>query len=102
MKNKVLGFVNIAISKNNMHADQETLQQCTSGVQQWPMNNGLLLNPTKSDAVQFTIGKGCSTVEDISTVCVSNVAIQPSKSVKCLGITLDKRLSFDQQVDNVC
>jgi hypothetical protein len=60
-----------------MHADLETLQQCTSGLRQWLMNNGLLLNPTKSDVVQFTIGKGRNTVEEITTVCVSNVAIQP-------------------------
>jgi hypothetical protein len=85
-----------------MHADLETLQQCTAGVQQWLMHNGLLLNPTKSDAVQFTLGKGRSKVEEITTVCVSGVAIQPSKSVKSLGVTLDKHLSFDEQVDNVC
>jgi hypothetical protein len=65
------------------------------------MHNGLLLNPTKSDAVQFTLGKGRSTIEEISTVNVSGVAIQLSKSVKKLGV-LDKHLSFDEQVDNVC
>ena len=46
--------------------------------------------------------KGRSVIEEISTVRVSGVAIQPSKSVKRSGVTLDKHLSFDEQVDNVC
>ena len=49
----------------------------------------------------FAIGKGCSMVKKITPVCVSYVSIQPSKSVKRLGVTLDKHLSFDEQVDNV-
>ncbi len=92
----------IAISKNNKDTELETLQQCTSGVQQWLMHNGLLLNPAKSDAVQFTLGKGRSAIEEISKVCVSGVAIKPSMFVKSLGVTLDKHLSFNEQVDNVC
>ena len=66
------------------------------------MHNGLLLNPAKSDAVQFTLGKGRSAIEEISKVCVSGVAIKPSMFVKSLGVTLDKHLSFNEQVDNVC
>ena len=66
------------------------------------MHNGLLLNPTKSDAVQFTLDKGRSALEEISTICVSGVAIQTSKSVNSLGVTLDKNLSFDERVDNAC
>ena len=57
----------IANSKNNMHTELGTLQRCTSGVQQWLMQNGLLLTPTKSDAFQFTLGKGRSVIEEIST-----------------------------------
>jgi hypothetical protein len=85
-----------------MHVDLENRQQCNSGVHQWLMNNGLLLNLTKSDVVQFTTGKGRSrpTVEEITTVCVHNVAIQPSKPVKSLGVTLDENVSFDEQVDS--
>jgi len=32
---------------------------------------------------------------------VSYVAIQPAATLKSLGIELDRRLSFDQQVSNV-
>ena len=48
-----------------MHTELETLQRCTSGVQQWLMHNGVLLNLTKAGAVQFTLGKGRSVVEEI-------------------------------------
>ena len=91
----------IAIRKNNMHTECKTLQQCTFDVQQWLMHNGLLSNSTKSDAVQITLGKGRSVIEEFSTVCVSGAAIQPSKSVKSSGVTLNKHLSFDEQVNNV-
>ena len=35
-------------------------------------------------------------------VSVSGVAIKPAETVKSLGVVLDRRLTFDQQVNNVC
>ena len=39
----------------------------------------IVIESTKSDAVQFTLGIGHSVIEEVNTVCVSGVAIQPSK-----------------------
>ena len=33
---------------------------------------------------------------------MSGVAIKPAETVKSLGVVLDRRLTFDQQVNNVC
>ena len=52
---------------NNMCSEFDTLQQCTFGVQQYVMHDGLLLNQTKGNAVQFTLEQCyCSVVEAIS------------------------------------
>lgn len=94
----------IAISKcdKTSKAQLSTLESCVSAVHNWMLHNGLSLNPAKSEAIQFSIGRGHSTVVDIATVNVSGAAIQPTASVKSLGVRLDRHLSFDQQIDSVC
>ena len=69
---------------------------------QWLLHNGLQLNPSKSDVIQFTAGTGREQVDDVSSLQVSDAAIQPSPTIKTLGVTLDRLLTFDQHVANVC
>jgi hypothetical protein len=57
---------------------------------------------SKSDAIQFKPCRGRSNINDIATVNVSGVAIQPAATVKSLGVILDRCLSFDQHISNVC
>jgi len=66
------------------------------------LRNGLALNPSKTEAIQFSLGRGRSCVDDIQCINVSDVAIQPASTLKSIGVVLDRRLSFDQQVSNVC
>lgn len=92
----------IAISRGNKDVQLATLEQCLSKVHQWLLHNGLALNPVKSDAVQFALGRGRARADGVAVVDVSGVAIRPAAVVKSLGVVLDERLSFDQQVDKVC
>ena len=64
--------------------------------------NGLLLNPNKSEVIQFTTTRGRDRVDDVTSLNVSNAAVKPSSTVKSLGVTLDRKLSFDAHVANVC
>ena len=66
------------------------------------LHNGLQLNPSKSEVIQFTAGRGREQVDDVSSLQVSDAAIQPSPTIKTLGVTLDRLLTFDQHVANVC
>ena len=52
--------------------------------------------------IQFTTGRGREQVDDVSSLQVSDAAIQPSPTIKTLGVTLDRLLTFDQHVANVC
>jgi len=56
----------------------------------------------KDEAIQFSLRRGHSSVDDMQCVNVSGVDIQPAATVKSLGVVLDCSLSFNQQVSNVC
>ena len=78
------------------------LENCTASVHAWLQINGLQLNPTKSAVIQFTATRGRDRVDDVTSLQVSNAAIKPSSTIKSLGVTLDRKLSFDAHVTNVC
>jgi len=84
----------IAASKADLKANIDTLEKCTAAVHQWLLHNGLQLNPSKSEAIQFTAGRGRKQVDDVSLLQVSDAAIQPSPTIKTLGVTLDRLLKF--------
>lgn len=92
----------IMISKRDAPVQLETLERCIYAVHDWMLQNGLSLNPSKSEAIQFSLGRGRRSVSDIGSVDVSGADIQPTTVVKSLGVLLDQHLSFDQQVDSVC
>lgn len=94
--------VYIAISRDDADAQLATLEHCVSEVHEWLLHNGLALNPAKSDAVQFSTGRGCSSVDNVAAINVSGAAIRPASTVKSLGFILDERLSFNQQINTVC
>ena len=89
--------VYIAVSKSDF---QLKLNQFS--VHAWLQMNGLQLNPNKSEVIQFTAIRGRDRVEDVTSLQVSNAAIKPSSTIKCLGVTRDTKLSFDEHVTNVC
>lgn len=64
--------------------------------------NGLQRNPIKSEVIQFTVTRGRDKVDDVTSVVVSNAVIQPVSSIRSLGVTLDRKRSFDQHVNNTC
>ena len=63
---------------------------------------GLQLNPIKSEVIQFTATRGRAKVDDVTSVVVSNAIIQLVSSTRSRGVTLDRKLSFDDHVNNTC
>ena len=92
----------ISISRDNADVNLATLEQCTVKVNEWLLHNGLALNPSKSDVIQFVANHGRSRVDNVAALSISGVALKPSETVKSLGVVLDRRLSFDQHVNIVC
>ena len=61
------------------------------------------MNCTQRDRIQFAVDGGrVRDRVDVETISISDVDIQTSSAVKSLGITLDRKLTFDQQVANAC
>ena len=79
----------------------DRLERCTTGVHTWLLSNGLQLNPQKSEVIQVAVGRRRDRF-DVETISISDVGIQTSSAIKSLGVTLDKKLTFDQHVPNVC
>ena len=92
----------ITVLKDDVLSCVCRLESCINAVHKWLSQNWLSLNPKKSEAIQFTSGRGQSRVEDIASIAVSGVRIKPSTVVKSLGVTLDGGLTFDQHIANVC
>ena len=90
----------ITSTKNEFSNGISTLLACTNRIYAWITNNGLALNPSKSEAIVFQ-GPRCAenVVKDV-IVAGSNITI--SLNVKSLGVVLDKKLSFDKHDAGVC
>ena len=65
------------------------------------LHNGLALNPSKSEVIEFGTAQALhkSNIQDFN---VAGSVIAVSDQIKSLGVVLDKRLSFDAQVDRTC
>jgi len=77
------------------------LELCTIAVRDWFLQNGMLLNPDKSEvllvagrtqALKFASGTG---------ILVAGSQITFSVKLKSLGVTIDQSLSFNQHVQNI-
>jgi hypothetical protein len=61
----------------------------------WFSSNGLKANPSKFQLISF--GN-----TDIGSVTVGDSVIEQQSCIKYLGVLIDKKLSFSDQVNNVC
>ena len=82
-----------------------SIESCTLIVHYWLLNNGLHLNPSKSEAIIFfnPRSKPLQTLsESIGSIFVAGSPIKLQASIKNLGVYLDSRLAFDKQVSEIC
>jgi len=64
--------------------------------------NGLSLNPDKSEAIIIGTGSRQRSEGYLEVIDLGNVHIQPSESIRSLGVVIDNTLSSDAQVNSVC
>ena len=82
-----------------------SIKSCTQRVHNWLLNNGLHLNPSKSEAIAFFNPRSKpleSLAESIASISVAGSPIKLQSSIKNLGVYLDSRMSFDRQVSETC
>ena len=85
-----------------------SIESCTQRVHNWLLNNGLHLNPSKSEAIAFFNPRSkplealAEAAESIKSISVAGSPIKLQSSIKNLGVHLDSRMSFDKQVSETC
>ena len=62
------------------------------------MQNGLQLNPDKSEVLVFGTTKQLQATSSVTSVTVAGVDLPVADEMKVLGVTLDCRLTFDKHV----
>ena len=91
----------------SMHADNTAdglavLAACTADVRHWYLQNGLQLNPEKSEALVIgTSSQLQVATSNMSSVSVAGVDLPVADKMKILGVVLDRRLSFDSHATMV-
>jgi len=74
---------------------------CIQDVACWFLENGLLLNPAKTEAVLFGTSAQRKKVPTASGIDVAGAVVPFRDTVKLLGITLESALTMDHHVSEV-
>jgi len=87
------------MSSDNTSEGLSVLAACTADVRQVYLENGLHLNPDKSEALIIGTANQLRTANSaITSVCVADVELPVANVIKVLGVVLDRRLAFDKHV----
>ena len=79
----------LAMRADNTSAELSVLAACTADVRQWYMQNGLQLNPDKSEALIIgTAHQLRAATSTVSSVTVADVNLPLANEMKVLGVTL--------------
>ena len=75
------------------------LELCIADVCKWMTENALKLNEEKTD---FIIFAAHTNQYSTPSLCIGESVINPSESIKILGVTLDNRLTMQKHITNTC
>jgi len=90
------------MSKSDKAQRVEDLQRCLQSLHEWFAQNGLALNPDKTDVVSICPIWQHRTETAVDGINVAGINIKPADQLKSLGVILDHRLNFVPHVKNVC
>ena len=82
-------------------SDIKKLEECSLAVKDWFTQNGMLLNPDKSEVLLVARKANADKFAHGTRIRVADSDITFSVQLKSLGVTLDQNLSFDQHVSNI-
>ena len=90
----------LAVHADNTSDGLSVLAACTTDVKQWYMQNGLQLNPDKSEAlIVGTANQLRAVTPAVSSVSVAGVDLSVAEEdLKALGVVLDRSLTFQKHV----
>ncbi len=95
--------VYVALSRSDVNASVANLHNGLAALHRWFSQNGLVINPDKSEAVLFATAQQTRIAPfPLEEVNVAGCSVPLSDSVKILGVTLDRHLTFNKHVQSLC
>jgi len=79
----------------------KSVSLCVEDVSRWFLENGLLLNPTKTEAILFGTKVQGDKITTASGTDVAGTVVPFRDTVKVLGVTLNSALTTDRRVTQV-
>lgn len=78
------------------------MSNCADAVTRWHLENSLLLNPSKTEALVTGSRQQVAKFDNTSTaIRFADTVVECSKTVRILGVTIDKFLTFDNHITNI-
>ena len=93
--------VNVCSSIYPDTADQAATLTAVKNMYDWYIVNGMLPNPSKSEAILIGTNTQLSKFESPFSVDVAGSSIQCKDSITSLGVVIDSGLSFDHRVSSI-
>lgn len=81
--------------------DLSSVVNCVNDVSRWFLENALLLNPNKTEAVVFGTRQRLQQIDRSHGINLAGSTVQFAEAVKLLGVTLDSTLSFDRYITEI-
>lgn len=97
---EVIGYADdiaIMVRGNDDQIISDRMQEALNLIQEWCCDNNLGINPNKIVIVPFTNRRKL----DFKTLALRGRTIELEKTVKYLGIYLDQKLTWNQQLENI-
>ena len=86
----------------SLSSSHGSLQRCVSSLHSWFLHNGLVLNPTKTEAICFGTNPRLKSLSNLTFIEVASKSVPLANHVKLLGVTIECHLDFAKHISNVC
>ena len=90
------GYIYTSLSNNSNNIFNE-LSPCANAINRWLIANKLLLNKSKNVLLNIP-----SNFRYFRPIIIDKTLVNPSNSVKYLGIIIDRELNMNEQITSVC
>lgn len=94
----------LPVNLNNIWDKKQKLENCLNDIKLWFYQNGMALNPSKSEAMLLSTPQRIVKFEAIGfkSINVAGSVIDLKPKIRTLGVELDSTLSFNNQVNAIC
>ena len=93
----ILNLIYVAVTPSELNDHISALQSCLVSLQIWFCQNGMALNPDKSDAIFI----GAHSYSNLTSVNVAGTTIPLASNISLLSAKLDSNLTLDNHIKSV-